>query len=174
MFILFTIGISCAQNRFKTTEGEIQFNSSTPLEDIDALNKEVNAIIDLESGNFAVVMLVKDFSFERKLMQEHFNENYLESDKFPKATFSGIIENLEFDNINDATSERKINGKITIHGITRKLNTKVQLRKKDNGIIMNSSFVIRPEDHGIEVPKIVFNKIAREVDVSVKLHLFNE
>ncbi|MGI9545959.1 MAG: YceI family protein [Flavobacteriaceae bacterium] len=172
--LLFSVGISYAQTRYKTSEGEIHFNASTPLEDIDGLNKEVNAIIDLESGNFAVVMLIKDFSFPRKLMQEHFNENYLESDIFPKATFSGSIENLEFDKTDEVFAEHTISGKITIHGVTRKLNAKVQIRRKGNSIIMNSGFVIRPEDHGVEVPKIVFKKIAREVQVSVKLDLSKE
>ena len=173
--ILCSAEIVLSQDRFKTSQGEIRFNASTPLEDIDALNKEVNAIIDVNKGKFAVVMLIKEFAFERKLMQEHFNENYMESDKFPKATFSGTFDSLEFDEIEDQFTERMVTGNLTIHGITKPLKAKVRLKKTSaEQIYMVSSFQVRPEDHEIEVPRIVFKKIAQEVEVSVSLNLSSE
>lgn len=160
-----------AGERFRTTKGKVSINASTPLEDIEAQNHQVNAILNPATGKFAVVMLIRDFEFKRKLMQEHFNENYMESDKYPKATFSGTIENFEFSNLSTTASEYSIKGRISIHGITRQLNTNIRLSLEDDEIEINSNFVIRPEDHEIEVPKIVFQKIAQEVEVAVKLNL---
>ncbi|MEN8798785.1 MAG: YceI family protein [Flavobacteriaceae bacterium] len=157
--------------RFKTDKGEININASTPLEDINALNSTVNAILDPATGNFAVVMLVKEFEFDRKLMQEHFNENYMESERYPKATFSGSIQEFEISNLKSSPSKFRINGKISIHGVTRSLNADIQISKTKEGITLSSNFLIRPEDHGIEVPKIVFQKIAQEVEISVKFDL---
>ena len=163
--IFLAILISSGQTKYRTEKGEINFNASTPLEDIDATNNEVNAIVELESGKFAAVMLIKDFQFRRKLMQEHFNENYLESDVYPKAYFSGIIEGLDFSDSKSEELERIISGKITIHGVERPLKTKVRIKKGKQSLMIDSEFLIKPEDHNIEVPTIVFQKIAREVKV---------
>ncbi len=158
--------------RYKTKNGEISINASTPLEDINALNSKVSAILDPATGNFAVVMLVKEFEFDRKLMQEHFNENYMESDRYPKATFSGQIENFKIADLKSAPTKYRINGKISIHGVSRPLIADILLSKKSAGIKLSSNFVVRPEEHEIEVPRIVFKKIAQEVQVSVELDLF--
>lgn len=163
---------SCfAQQRYKTTEGEVNFNASTPLEDIDATNREVNGIIDAETGNFAVVMLIKDFEFDRKLMQEHFNENYMESDKYPKAYFSGTIQGLDITKLNSDYMEMDVAGKLTIHGVSRNITEKVLIRRKGKRIALNSNFIINSEEYQIEVPKILFQKIAREVQVAINLDL---
>jgi polyisoprenoid-binding protein YceI len=178
LIILFTTCILQAeclgQDRYKTTSGEVRFNASTPLEDIDALNKKVNAILDPSSGNFAVVMLITDFEFDKKLMQEHFNENYMESSRYPKATFSGSLKGLEQDFMNNLPLEFSIDGKLTIHGTTRPIRTTARLLKKNKALILKADFKLRPEDHGIKVPRIVFQKIAREVQIKVNLALMEQ
>ena len=160
-----------AQEKFKTSSGNVEFYSSTPLEDILASNSNVNAILESGSGKFAVVMLVTEFEFEKKLMQEHFNENYMESDQYPKAYFSGTIEALDLNGLSEDPIELNIEGKINIHDVSRPLKTKVSVTRVDDQIGLVSSFLIRPEDHDIEIPKIVFKKIAQEVEVSVNLLL---
>ncbi len=167
-----SVGICHAQNRYKTTMGQVNINASTPLEDIDALNTTANAILDPATGNFAVVLLVKEFEFDRKLMQEHFNENYMESDKYPKAIFSGTLQDFEPDFMDNLPADYDLNGKLTIHGITRPLKTIVRLSRKENLLILESEFMVASEDHGIEVPRLVFKKIAREVQVRASLELF--
>ena len=159
------------QTKYRTSSGKINFNASTPLEDIDATNEEVNAILELESGKFATVMLIKDFQFRRKLMQEHFNENYMESDKYPKAIFTGIIEDLDLIEQGTEEQQQSISGEITIHGVKRPLKTKATVKMGRQSIVIRSEFMIKPEDHNIEVPRIVFQKIAREVKVDVELVL---
>src|SRR5690349_1624961 len=98
----------------------ISFHSHTFLENVDAVNNNVMAVIDVGKKNIAFSMLMKQFDFPKKLMQEHFNENYVESDKFPKATFSGVYaENV--DAKADGSYPIKVNGKLTIHGVTRQV-----------------------------------------------------
>ena len=169
--LFFTVTVSVAQSKYRTSVGEIRFNASTPLEDIAAVNEKVNAIIETESGKFAAVMLIKDFNFRRKLMQEHFNENYMESDKYPKAYFSGTIKDLEFSKLNNQAVDKSISGKLTIHGVTRELYANVRISNNADKIQLISTFIIRPEDHDIEVPKSVFKKIAQEVQVDVEFDL---
>ena len=169
-FLLFATSLT-AQGKFKTSSGNVEFYSSTPLEDILASNSDVNAILESSSGKFAVVMLVSEFQFEKKLMQEHFNENYMESDLYPKAYFSGKIEAFDLNSLSEDTLELSIEGKISIHDISRPLKTSVNISRVDNQIRLVASFIIRPEDHDIEIPKIVFKKIAQEVEVSVDLLL---
>lgn len=168
------VSICHAQSRYKTTRGEVNINASTPLEDIDALNNTSNAILDPATGNFAVVLLVKEFEFDRKLMQEHFNENYMESDKYPKAVFSGTLQDFNPDFMDNLPANYDLKGKLTIHGTTRPLSTTVELSRKENLLILESEFMVKSEDHGIEVPRLLFKKIAREVQVRVSLELLGQ
>ena len=165
------LNTSHAQDRYKTTGGEVSINASTPLEDIYALNNSANAILDPATGKFAVVMLIKEFEFDRKLMQEHFNENYMESDKFPKATFAGILVEFNQDTVGQVNTKYKLEGNLSIHGVTRPLNTIVQISGNGRLIKLESDFMVRSEDHGITVPQLVFKKIATEVQVKVSLEL---
>ncbi|MCW5517068.1 YceI family protein [Muriicola sp. Z0-33] len=155
------------QTNLKTSEGAITFNASTPLEDIYAVNNEVNAILQLENGQFAAVLLMKDFRFKRALMQEHFNENYVESERYPKAYFTGRIIDFNIEEVPYSEKEFTIEGKLTIHGLTRSLTTKNTLKKHTDGIEMKSVFMIKPEEFNIKVPKLLFKKIAQEVLVEV-------
>ena len=169
--LLFSVLNVIGQTRYRTSSGEINFNASTPLEDIDATNNEVNAILELETGKFATVLLIKDFQFRRKLMQEHFNENYLESDKYPKAIFTGIIDDLDMESTNSEEQQKQLSGEITIHGVKRPLKTTANIKRGEQTIVIRSEFIVQPEDHNIEVPSIVFQKIARKVKVQVELIL---
>lgn len=171
MLQLLLCNVICAQNSYRTQEGEIRFNASTILEDIEAVNTVVNAILKPESGDFATVLLIKDFRFRRGLMQEHFNENYMDSGTYPKAYFTGHIENFNAGDLSEITKEYGVSGNLTIHGITREISHDIQLSKTPDGLLLTSSFIVRPEEYGIEVPKIVFTKIAREVTVDVSLPL---
>lgn len=171
---LFTQISVLGQSKYRTSNGEVHFNASTPLEDIDALNKKVRAVLESGTGNFAVMMLIKDFDFPRKLMQEHFNENYMESEEYPKAYFRGTIEDFDQDELSNQIIEKQINGQLTIHGITLDRMENIELVKKGKTIHLRSQFVVRPESHDIEVPKIVFAKIAREVKVEIELELVKD
>lgn len=158
-----------AQNLFKTDEGEVYFNGSTLLEDIKAKHNNVKAI---NKGNYlAVALLVEGFQFKNKLMQEHFNENYIESERYPKAYFSGHIINYSSDSLSLKAKEYAIKGNLTLHGITVFIETTTDIKIVDNFIILESDFNINPEDFKIKIPKILFNKVAQEVNVDLYLKL---
>lgn len=167
LFLVQTRG--SAQIDFITRNGLIRFNASTPLEDIEAENRQVNALLRPENGSFGVVLLISEFEFPRKLMQEHFNENYLESDRYPKATFSGSVQSPLPDLGN--TCDCLIQGVLSIHGVERPMDTKARIERLEGGYRLRASFIIRPEDHKIEVPRMLFSKIAEEVEVEVDLNL---
>lgn len=160
-----------AQERYRTHSGVISFNASTPLEDIEATNTRVNAIVEGTSGALAVVLLIKDFQFPRKLMQEHFNENFMESGRFPKAYFRGDLAGFRADSLAASDTPYTIEGQLTIHGVSRNVKANASVRKEGTVINLTSQFILAPEAYDIEVPKILFKKIAEEVEVTLQLRL---
>lgn len=162
-FFLF-VGISNSQQRFLTKNGTVSFFSSSPMEDIEAENNQVLSIVDATNGQMAISILMKSFLFEKALMQEHFNENYVESDKFPKATFKGDI--INFDAISTSEKKIEVKGKLTIHGITKEVTIHATAKKTKDTIVMNGDFMVNLADFGIEIPAVVKNNIAKEIKVS--------
>ena len=157
--------------KFFTKEGHISFFSSTPLENIEANNYKAVSMIDAATGQMEFAVLMKAFEFQRSLMQEHFNENYIESDKYPQATFKGKIENMDAVNMKkDGDYEVKVKGNLTVHGVTREVEVPGKLRVKDGKIVAgNSTFNVVPQDYKIEIPSLVKEKIAKEIKVMVDM-----
>lgn len=162
------------QERLRTSEGVISFDASSPLEDIVAVNDKVNGILDPESGEIAVILLIKDFEFRKKLMQEHFNENYMESERYPKAYFTGTVVGFSLDKLGTENQNFQLTGKLTMHGVTQTMQDSIQLRKNGERIICELNFIVRTEDHKIKVPRILFKKIAQEVNVRAELSLMGQ
>ena len=168
--LLFATGFSVnsfCQN-YMTKTGFIGFYSKTPLEDVKAENNQVYAVLDPASHHIAFAVLLKGFIFTKELMQEHFNENYVESDKYPKATFSGACSG-EMDLTKDGTYEVVIKGDLNLHGVTKPLETTAQLEVKKDHIKGTSAFKLKPEDFNISIPGIVREKIAGEISVKVQI-----
>ncbi|NER18475.1 YceI family protein [Spongiivirga citrea] len=161
---LVTTTIVTAQNKYETKNGIVSFNASTPLENITAENIRVKALLNTDTGEFAALLYVRQFVFPNALMQEHFNENYLESDKFPKATFLGKLS--DFD-LKKPEGKYILKGSFMIHGVEQSVETTVDIDTQDEHLKLSSSFIIKPENHDIKVPKLVFKKIAQEVAVKV-------
>jgi hypothetical protein len=151
-----------------TKTGFIGFYSKTPLEDIRGENNQVYAVLDPASHHMAFAVLLKGFIFPKELMQVHFNENYLESDKFPKATFSGSCSG-DMDLSKDGIYQVVVKGDLSLHGVTKTLETTGQLEVKNGKITGSSAFKIKPEDYQITIPSIVREKIANEIDVKVRI-----
>ena len=162
-----------AQEKYYTKTGHIDFFSEAPLENITANNENVAAFIDVASGDMQFAVLMKSFQFEKALMQEHFNENYVESHKFPKATFKGNIENYDQNMLTGSENHTiKVSGDLTIHGVTNKLSTEVKLISKDGGKVKGTtSFIVKPEDFDIQIPRAVRDNIAKEIEVNVNVNL---
>lgn len=150
-----------------TKNATISFHSHTFLENIDAVNDNVMAVIDADKKNIAFSLLMKQFEFPRKLMQQHFNENYVESDKYPKATFSGsYTENADLRI--EGSYSLKVTGKLTMHGVTKDVQIPATLTVKGGLITGITTFKLNPKDYNIEIPFIVRDKIEKENTVKVK------
>jgi hypothetical protein len=149
---------------FTTQTGEISFFSKTPMEDIDAVNKQVGSIINSATNEVAVQMRVTNFIFPNKLMQEHFNENYLETDKYPNATFKGKIKET-IDLKVAGTYAVTASGTATIHGVSRPVELKGTLVSTGKTLALTCIFVIHLDEYKIDIPKIVFKKIAEVIKV---------
>ena len=168
--LLFIGSISFAQNKYLTKNGNIGFEASVPsFEEVKANNNSVTAILNTENGEFAALVLIKGFRFKNALMEEHFNENYAETDKFPKATFKGIIDNFELSNIEENFN---VSGALSFHGVEKKMEqVPISLIKKDDVITFSGTFSANASDFDIKIPKIVRNKISENVDVSFEFEL---
>jgi len=165
---LFLIGfVSFSQETYFTKNATISFFSSTLIEDIEAVNHESVSFIK-STGSISFGVMIKSFKFENGLMGEHFNENYMESEKFPKAVFEGTITNIETVNFKvDGTYPIDISGKMTIHGVTQPIDTKSALTIK-SGKILGAGFLrLKPEDYGIVIPALVRGNIAEIIDVNI-------
>jgi len=146
------------------------FYSSTPLENIRAENNQVYAIMDISKKSMAVSMLLKGFIFKKELMQEHFNENYVESDKYPKATFTGTFSENIIPSKNEIITLH-LNGTLTLHGISKPFSTTATLEIKNNVLNGESNFTISPQDFNIQIPSLVKEKITKEIKVQIKISL---
>ncbi len=156
-----------AQDRYLTRTGEITFFSTAPLEDIEAKSDKALSIVDLAKGQVAVDMLMKSFEFEKKLMQEHFNENYVESDKYPKAKFSGTFNPSDaLKAMEDGVYELDVKGELTIHGVTNPVDTKATLSVESGKLKGEVKFNLTVKSFDIKIPSVVAKKIAEEVEVT--------
>ncbi|PHI18815.1 polyisoprenoid-binding protein [Lewinellaceae bacterium SD302] len=166
-----TMSISLHGQKFFTRAGQITFHSDAPLEKIEATNGSVTSVLDTETNRLQFAALIKAFQFEKALMQEHFNENYMESSKFPKATFAGEIVNAgEVDWSADGTYEVKVDGKLSIHGVENEVSVPATIVIKGGKITANSSFIVAVADYEIEIPGVVADNIAKEVEIMVDIN----
>lgn len=158
--------------KYSTKTATVKFEASVPsFEEVVGTNKSTSAVLESDNGNLAVLALVKGFRFKIALMEEHFNENYAESDKYPKATFSGKITGF---NVSDLTSEPKkysITGDLTFHGKTKKVTSTALISKTGNVITISGNFTVKPEEFGIDIPGTVSKKVAKTIEVSYTLPL---
>lgn len=165
--LVLLVSTSGLAQKYVTKNGVIDFEASVPsFEEVKAKNSTVSAILNTETGELASLALIQGFRFKVALMEEHFNENYMESSQFPKAIVKGKIEGLSGEELSEETTTYNFKGSITIHGVEQPLETQVELTKKEGTIQMTTSFNLKPEDFEIEIPSIVSNKIAGEVTVS--------
>jgi polyisoprenoid-binding protein YceI len=166
----FLFGSYIQKGKYYTNTGKISFYSSTPVEDIDAVNNKVTSFINTDDGSIVFSMDIKDFTFKKSLMQTHFNENYMESDKYPKSLFKGKITNLaavKFDA--NGTYNATVEGELTIHNVTKNVKVTGTIEVKDKKIYAKAKFPVKVADYNIEIPKIVFQKIAETVEVTVDI-----
>ncbi|RYE90962.1 MAG: YceI family protein [Cytophagaceae bacterium] len=160
-----------AQGKFLTKTGHISFFSASIMEDIEARNDKIAAVCDVTTGQIAFAVPIHEFQFKRTLMQEHFNENYMESEKFPRATFTGQVVNAAqvMKLLPSGTQTVEVEGSLSIHGVTRKVVVAGTLQLRDNQLVVFAYFNIAPADYAIDVPLLVREHIAKSVSVRVNL-----
>lgn len=163
--------VAYAQKYF-TKAGNVTFFSHTDIEDIKGDNKVATIVIDAATGNMEVAVLVKSFHFEKALLEEHFNENYMESTKFPKSTFKGKIENISAINFKkDGSYTAQISGDLTMHGVTKKISTTGTINVAGGKINSDCKFIVNPKDYNIAIPDVVKKQISEKIEVTVKAKL---
>ena len=154
--------------RYMTRTGKVTFFSKTSMLDIQAINNEVACAMDAKDGSLQFIVLIKSFKFEAALMQEHFNENYMESDKFPKSEFKGKITDISAVNFTkDGTYNVKVSGKLTIHGVTKDVNVPGTIVIKNGEVTANATFNVKCADYGVKIPSLVASKISEDIKVTV-------
>lgn len=172
LLIFSTIVYAAAQDKYATKSGSIVFDASVPsFEAIKAENQQVSAILNVETGQFAVLALIQGFRFDIALMEEHFNENYMESEDYPKAIFKGVISDFSKENLKTEPMSYTLDGSISMHGEEKPMQIPLEISKQGEAIKINTAFLLFPEDFEIDVPKVVGNKIAKEVSIQADLIL---
>jgi polyisoprenoid-binding protein YceI len=153
---------------YSTRTGFIGFYSSTSLEDIKAENNQAYAAIDLGKKQLALAVLLKGFTFTKELMQEHFNENYVESDKYPKASFTGSFTG-DVNPTTDGAYKITVSGNLTLHNVTKSISAPATIEVKNGHLIGNTEFKVKPEDFNISIPGVVRDKIDKDITIKVNI-----
>ncbi len=160
---------SAFAQKYITKNGKIDFYSDAPMEKVEGKNNQVKAALDATTGDIVFQVLITSFEFKQALMQEHFNENYMESTKFPNSTFKGKVINLKDINFSkNGKYTAVIEGDLNIHGTTKKVKQSGTLEVKDGKIIAYSKFNLTIKDYNISIPSAVAGKIAEQVQVTVE------
>ena len=141
--------------QYLTREARLDFDAGSPLEDIEAFTESGSAVYDANTGKIGVQVLMTSFQFKRALMQEHFNENYVESEKFPKASFKGLF------------SEGNVSGGLTTHGVTKEIKVPARLNQENGNFVLVTSFDITLADYDVKIPSAVANKISKKASIQV-------
>lgn len=145
-------------------QGQVSFFSYTSVEHIKAENNQVSSVIDLNTGEIAVSMLMNAFVFEKALMRQHFNESYIESDIYPKAIFQGKI--FDFDPNIEGIQTRIVKGTFSMHGATKELEIKAKIEKTENDeFVVTGTFEAMVRDYGIKIPPLLKGNIAKTISV---------
>lgn len=158
--------------KYYSKAGRIHFVSDASLEKIEATNNSAMIVLDVSTGRMDLSVLIKGFQFEKALMQDHFNENYMESHLYPKGSFSGTILNMKEINFSkDGAYTARVQGELTLHGVTKAMTTSGQIIVKAGKIVASSMFDVTIADFEIDIPKVVKDNISKIVRVTVSAEL---
>ncbi|RYG47816.1 MAG: YceI family protein [Chitinophagaceae bacterium] len=160
-------GFSPAQTLLTSTTGTISFYSEAPLEKIEARNRKFVVKYDPSSGKIEATVLMKGFEFKKALMQEHFNENYVESDKYPKSFFTGSVNTQEISLLKNNVYNVLASGTLTLHGVSQKVSVPGSITIKDGSLSLKAVFDIQLADYKIKIPTVVRNNIGKTVTITI-------
>jgi len=171
-FLLLAVTIAFGQSKYMTKSGSMSFEASQPsFEPIEATHSAVSALLNTDTGELAVLALVRGFRFPLALMEEHFNENYIESHQYPKTSFKGSILNFDSNALSNQPRTVQLTGELSMHGVTKLISVSATITKSDEQITLTSSFSVKTSDFGIKIPSLVRKQIDENVQVEVSLPL---
>ncbi len=161
------VAFQVVTNLFHATEGKISFRSEAPMELIKASSNSLVGLMDTVKKNFSFKVPISSFEgFNSRTQREHFNENYMQTEQYPEASFKGkLIEDIDFSK--DGTYEVRAKGMLNIHGVEKERILKSNLTIKNKIISLRSNFTVLLSDHHIPIPKVVYQKLANEIKVEV-------
>jgi len=166
MLYVSAIGISQEKKISKT--GKITFEASVPsFEEVLATNTNVTFVLDMATGEIASLALMKGFRFKVALMEEHFNENYIESDQYPKAIFKGKIQDFALNSLTTDPQDFTIKGKLELHGKVKDITAKSRISMSGSGISIVSNFDVNASNFNIVIPSVVKNKVSNKINVQI-------
>lgn len=172
IILLMAFSMTTEAQKYFTDEGTVHFYSSTPLKNIEAVNNHATAIFDKSNGRIKVQLRIQKFDFPNETMEDHFNERYMESETYPKASFDGKILNYDPQNYTPGTSHKiNVKGQLQIHGVTNEVTKTGTVKITQDSIKTKSTFHVKLKDYDIEIPKVVTKKIAEEIKVTVNFVL---
>jgi polyisoprenoid-binding protein YceI len=155
-----------------TRAGEVRFEASMlGIEEVAGTSTTSSCVFNKNTGEIAALTLVKSFKFKSPLMEEHFNENYMESSTYPKATFKGKLLDFDASKLNGKAQTYDLEGDLTIHGVAKKIKTKITLTPSGDKLVVTSDFFVKPVDYGIKIPSLVKSKIAENAKIALKFSL---
>ncbi|WP_316635730.1 YceI family protein [uncultured Flavobacterium sp.] len=167
--LLFTAySVVIAQEKFFTNTGTVNFEASVPFfEEVKAVNRQVAILLEPRTSTFVCTVIIKDFRFKLDLMQEHFNENYLESHRYPKAVFKGKIQQFDLKDVTEIEKEYQVKGKLIMHGKTKEFIVNALIKKVGDGIQIISDFPILMSDFNIQIPTRIADKVSQTVNTEL-------
>ena len=165
LVFLMVSSLNTLAQKYSVDKSMIVFFSDAAIEDITAKNTKASSIFNVETGDIAFSIPIKDFEFAKKLMKEHFNEKYMETEKFSKSTFQGKVSG--FDVKSTGSQAAKATGKLTLHGVTKDIEVPGTVEIEGDKLILKSKFKVKLEDYGVARPQLLWQNIAEEVEVSI-------
>jgi polyisoprenoid-binding protein YceI len=168
--VIATLSMPAMAQKFMTRTAKITFDATSQKspEKIVAINNEVASILNADNGEFVFQCPIKSFKFEKALMQEHFNENYMQSDKYPKSDFKGKISGSSLDLKKDGTYNVQVSGTLSMHGVTKEVSVPGSVTVKGAEISAKAKFVVKLADYNIEIPALVGDKVGKESTINVE------
>jgi len=166
-FIFFVCATQTYAQKYLCKSGTTSFVASVEtFEPVEATNKSTTVLLDCTTGKLAALLFVNAFHFEIALMQEHFNENYMDTEQYPKATFNGEILDFNLSKLTTEPTVFNLKGILTIKEVSKPVETTVQIVQQNNTILLTGAFSITPEEYAIKIPKIVRKKIADKTQLT--------
>jgi hypothetical protein len=165
LLLIATTQTAVLAQKFSSEKGSITFFSDAAIEDIEAVNTMVGSLFNSTTGELVYIVKIKDFKFQKTLMREHFNEKYMETEKFPKSTFTGKVSGFK----PNVPGEQKVKaaGKLEIHGITKVVDIPGTMELTNGKLVAKSKFIVKLQDYNIKIPKLVWQNIAEEIEVRI-------